>query len=431
MNGYKNQEYGKKEQRRKITKQEIVNYLYKCVPEELQNQKCIFYPKTNEISIERHLYHFYIKNGRIIITEKKVRQGKVYDVILNPEKKKAKSKKLTSKKGKVQRSHTLFIYGAVLLLAAYGMKYLIDEDTKGISNETNIAYETQVSSVDLFETREEENIINVETYPDAEQTPENDLIELQVNTIPTDNFGFQKRNRIIEKYGPQIALLTNRYGLDFNFVVDLFSQESHNELDRVSEKEKANMGQLTSVICTEPIVTPVFQNETVVGYEGYFILPSDYPQNVVVNTLSDIDESFLTDLQKDNLRRANRCENCRWQVLRKEEVFYEANTNIQVSIAYLSYLVNKREDLILGAMSYHAGYSKTNGLTREQVVMGSVEAPDANYIANIIRYEPIESYEDGFVFTIQLQNGEKKNYHIKNETLESEYNYEKENGYHL
>ncbi len=417
MNGYQYQKDAIKDNR--ITKQDILNYLYQCVPVELQNQKCVFYDKSNEISIGRHLFNFYIRNQRIIITEKKVRNGEVFDVLLTPRKNKLNKRKLGTKKGFVNQHKTILIYSVALFLSASGINFVMNNLKSEISQETSESIEV----LESFDEKVEPLLTNIVIQDDS-------MINLQVNVVPIDRLGFQKRELLVQKYGNQINFFANRYGLDFDFVVNLLSQESHNELDSVSAEEKENLGQLTSSICTEPIMAPVFQDGVLVGYEGYFILPALYPENLSVSTIFDVDETYLTDIQRDNLRRA-KSKNCNWTVFRKNEAFCEANSNIKVSVAYLSYLINKKQDLILGAMSYHAGYSKTNELTREDAVMGRVDAFDKNYIANIIRYQPIETYDNGFDFTIHFQNGEIKTYNIKNPTLESEYNYEKENGYHL
>jgi len=405
-----------------LTYKDILKYLYQCIPENLQKESFTFYKTQNEIQLGRHLYHYYIRNHSLIFTEKRVKNGIVYDRIFTPQSKKVYEKKLKTRKGKILKNRAfLAAFGIVFVLGAKKvhsifLDQMTYEDAKQIKE-----YE-----IEQGPTVKVEDITIVLSEDSFQSAP----ISFQVEINPTDILGFQKRNRLVEKYGEIISFYSARYGMDFNFVVDLLSQESYSEYDDVLMEKKENIGQLTSSICTEPIVVPVFQENEVTEYQGYFILPESYPL-VGEISLDEIDPTYLNDNELDNLNRAKAKTNVSWNVYHKKDVFYHASKNIEIAIGYLSYLVNQKEDLILGAMSYHAGLSKTRGVSLEQVVNGEIEAMDSYYISNILRYEPLEHYQDGFTFQIQLQNGQEKNYQIQNPILESENDYEKENGHHL
>ncbi len=193
------------------------------------------------------------------------------------------------------------------------------------------------------------------------------------------------------------------------------------------KKKKANIGQITSSIVCEPIVAPVFQDDVLVGEEGYFILPSSYPDNAPRDCLESLDISYFTDLQKDNWKIAlKKSESIPFTIYKKDEICTNASKNIQVSVAYMSYLVNKKSDLIKGAMFYHAG---VGDFSYEEILNRNVKkASDASYIYNILQYA---TFQNGVVeYTILLKSGEKITYRIHN-MLEVEKDYEEKNGYHL
>ena len=204
MNGYQYQKDAIKDNR--ITKQDILNYLYQCVPVELQNQKCVFYDKSNEISIGRHLFNFYIRNQRIIITEKKVRNGEVFDVLLTPRKNKLNKRKLGIKKGFVNQHKTILIYSVALFLSASGINFVMNNLKSEISQETSESIEV----LESFDEKVEPLLTNIVIQDDS-------MINLQVNVVPIDRLGFQKRELLVQKYGNQINFFANRYGLDFDF----------------------------------------------------------------------------------------------------------------------------------------------------------------------------------------------------------------------
>lgn len=404
-----------------FTRKEILEVIYSYIPKNLENEEIIWLNDENtRIRIGTHQYLPVRNNtGELCFFErKKNRKTKEEYLHLVPKHNQIEKKKIKTLTGKI----TIGVASVLLLGASFLMikKHLEEQEKKDSKPRIESAgynnSEIKIENITLEE--EQENL----------ETKDNGVISLEAEINPTDYLGFLKRERLIEKYGFLIGEAANKYGQDINFMINLFSRESHNEKDDVPEEQKENIGQLTSVVCTEPIVTPVFQNNQIIGQEGFFILPENYPGSP--KTLEEINPEYLTDIQKDNLKRAKNT-NANWNVYTKSQAFYNHEINIKVSTAYLSYLVNKKQDLLLGAMSYHAGYSKTYGLTREDVVNGNIEAQDANYITNILQYEPLENYNGGFFYTVMLQNGEIKTYEIKSQRLESELGYEKENGYSL
>jgi len=362
-------------------------------------------------------------------------------LLYNPKVESISQRKIRTKKSKISANKKVVLFSVFALLMAFSTDFAL----KHLEN--NSAIETLSESDESRDIGIDESLALNESIPhvtlnvdlsDVEEVQENvikNVVELEVPVKSTDALGFEKRERTVSLYGDRILHFTKRYGMPYEFMVDLLSQERHNDYDDVSVEEKNNIGQLTPVLCTEPIVTPVFKDDNVIGYEGFFILPGTYPSTAPAFSLESIDTQYLNEVQQSNLKRAISLEKnmeISWNVYRKNDVFYKADENIQISIAYLSYLVNMKNDFIKGVMSYHAGYVKVkDDFTRESIVSGEIMASDANYIKNILQYEPVENYNNGFQFKVYYESKEPEIYQITNPLLELEVDYEEKNGYHL
>ena len=74
-----------------LSKRDIVNDLYHCIPVDLHHEKVEFYEKTNQIRIGRHLYSYYVRDGHTIFTETRVKNGELYEILLKSNRKKKES----------------------------------------------------------------------------------------------------------------------------------------------------------------------------------------------------------------------------------------------------------------------------------------------------------------------------------------------------
>ncbi len=434
---------------KKIDKRKILEALYKCIPESLANEPCKIFEKRSEIEIGRHLYRYFIReNGEIIITEIKVRNDELYTLLLTPKLKKTKKLKLQSQSGvinsgKVQSGVKIMLsFAAAALIIGVGAHYLPKKEKITETNEFSNTYQV----TEAFESFEEPKIIIEESQnvePDVEQL-ENNVISIPVYVVPTDYLGMQKCIRTKEIYGEYISFYAKRYGLDENILISLFTRERFSENDIVSPtlledigyhifdqnevdvagKMKENIGQLTRAICGEEIVAPIFLEDKVIGYDKIFVLPPAFDSYEISN-LKELSESDLfNEEDSQKLKRAYELlQTGEWQIIKRINAFYNVAENINVSTAYLSYLINKKHDLVRGVMSYHAGYgSVPNTVSYEEIFNGAIEAFDPFYVANVLQYANFDN--DIFSCTIHYETGEIVTYEFQN-TKELGVNYEK------
>jgi len=432
-----------------MTKKEIISKLYPLIPEKLQKEPITFLEGGNGIRIGNHLYFYHItKNGQILFTERRRRGNDVYDVILTGNKI-AQSSSIKTKKGKMKNGKKfLFVCAGVLLIAMY-------QNNKTEKKEEVVIEETMEKEDIVIPASNLDTVVQELNYPvETKETRgiqnNNAVISVNIEVTPTDYLGYEKRLATEEKYGELTEYYAKRRGLDKELVISLFTRERYGEKDKVrqrdleeigykifdrntvnvEEKMKENVGQLTRAICGELIISPVFQDGVLVGEDKIYVLPPCFDNYKIedLNTLCT-DERF-TETERNILKKGAELQasgNC--QILKRKDAFYNVENNINVATAYLSYLINKKQDLIRGVMSYNAGYgSVPNDLDYESIFNGSVEAYDPYYIPKILQYA---SFKNGsYSCTIQFKTGEVKTYEFHNtRVLEEEY--EKENGYSL
>jgi len=423
-----------------INRKEILQELFKRIPKDYQSSRLMFFEDCNGIRLGNRLYFYHItKNNEVVFTERKKRNGEIYDVLLTGNTL-DKEKKIKSKKGKMLTGKKiLFVCAGILLLSVY-------QNSKANEKETFQVEETLEDKQNVnVETKKEEIIIenNIEL-------PKQNIVSVEIEVTPTDYLGFKKRQRTEEKYGSITKYYANRRGLDEKLVLNLFTRERYNDYDKVKEqtledigyqifdkntvnveeKMKENIGQLTRAICGEEIIAPVFLNGKVVGQDKLFVLPPCYDSYEINDLEVMCEKEEFTEQERNILKRAVELKKKGdWHILKRKDAFYNTEENINVATAYLSYIINKKQDLIRGVMSYNAGYgSVPNDLDYESIFNGSVEAFDPYYIPKILQYA---TFKDGiYECTMQFQNGETITYQFHN-TLKLEETYEKETGYHL
>ena len=393
----------------KDIKKEIAKELKKLLPEHLKNEPLFFSYDGIEIYVKDKCYPFIIfpkKNGLFQVEfYQRTRKSCIY---LNETLIKIKKKKLKSNHGKVSSmgKTVLFILGMSTYLAACQSNHTSIKEATAIEvdmldDEEVFNYSSSNVVLETMEARE---------YPVEIIEPEivaDDFREITMAVCQKNENGMEKRIQTNEMAGVWIDDCCRRNGVPSSLIKGLFTQErpKYDEFD----KKTNNWGQLTSSICGEKIIAPVISGKEVVGLDKIYILSSNY-DNYSREDLEDL--PIVQELIKDN-----------WEVYQRKEAFYNLENNIRVSVAYFSYLVNKKEDLFLGAMSYHAGYpSVRSSYTYNDLLNGKVNGPDPKYLYHITSYLTDEELEEPL--RVYYQNGKIIDYKINN--LNREVDYEEE-----
>lgn len=431
-----------------ISKKEVLEKLYPLLPKNLQNETCTFLENKNAIKIGNKLFIYHItKNDKIVFVERKRRHGETYDVLLTGNK--IGNKTIKTKKGIVKNGKkVLLVCAGMLLIAMYQNNKAQEKDPLTISTVKENSFEIEIP-------RNLDHVVNELSYeteiePIEEEKIVEETIPVNIEVVPTDYLGFEKRRLTEEKYGEATRYYAERRGLDAELVLNLFTRERYGERDKVrqtdleeigykifdknkenvEEKMKQNIGQLTRAVCGEVITAPVFENGILVGQDKIYILPPCYdPYNIEDLKTLCVDERFSKKEQEMLLKAVELQTRGNCQIFKRKDAFYNVENNINVSTAYLSYVINKKHDLIRGVMSYNAGYgSVPDDMDYESILNGSIEAFDPYYIPKILQYA---SFKDGvYECTIRFKTGECVTYKFYN-TRNLEEDYEKETGLSL
>lgn len=400
----------------KLTREDriAINYIDQILPEHLKNEDCIINTEIKTISIgkDKYSYKVQIENGNAYIRIKHVYciNSNMYEIEIQ-KKKINLSHKLKTKKGKTNISLRKLFYllgiSATVVVSVKGIEQL-NKSQEPIVIES--LYSSEVDDLKPIIISVEETQVKEEQQPIEEAVK---TINLVADFEMTDNQGFEKRAETEVLFGDDILKYTNRYGLDPTLAYCHFSFERSNNPNHSLEVRK-NIGQLTPAICGEKIVAPVYENGEIVDYDKFFLLPPTTYESYqkTKNTGLDLQE-------KDPSLKV-----LEWNVV------YDKTTNINISLAYLSYIINsKKEDLVRGVMAYNAGYgSVLDSYSYDDILNGIVKVDDPFYWKHILQYLYPDEYSKGFTVYI---NGEKYNYKIIQKEKKIEENYEKENGYHL
>ncbi len=270
-----------------------------------------------------------------------------------------------------------------------------------------------IESTILEETKTEVPLEVTNNLPPIEETFSNIYDEVENVSIPEINtigYRIEKRQETNEELGSYIDFYATRYGMDASFMKALITQERHDE-------EKANPGQLTNSICGgNGFKVPVIKDGEVVGEDKVYIIGSfynDYPVSDI-NTMGHFSE--FSESEQEEVRQAIRLQKEGYEIIKigdlkngtSEE---KIKNNIRISALYLSYLVNLKEDLFLGAASYNAGpYKISSNLSYDELFNGIPTEGDEFYLRHIAAYFTDDDLENGF--NITLKDGKTIHYDI-------------------
>ena len=283
--------------------------------------------------------------------------------------------------------------------------------------ETNLSQTPTEYTSEVPETRTISPTIVIEQDKPKENDVEENTITLFKEITFTDTLGYEKKEETIQEFGNIIEKYSKRYGLDYNLNIALFTQERSN--DRNSSNYN-NIGQITELLCGEKITAPVFEEEKIIGMDKIYVLPKCYDTYPLEDLETMGNFSKFSNLEQEKIKEAIHLKKEGYEIYRLTDVKNTVSLNIKVSCAYLSYLINKQQNLIKGLASYNMGCSRINEtVSEEQILRGQViEGNDPNYLNNIFRYLTKEDLEKGF--TIQYANGEVIHYQIEGMDYEKE-----------
>ncbi len=324
------------------------------------------------------------------------------------EKDKLRNKKLvTHKRCKIISGREALLRAILGLIIACGLLNAI-KGRKKSSIET-LPIETTI----LEETKKEVPLEVTTNLPPIEETFSNIYDEVENVSIPeinTIDYRIEKRQETNEELGSYIDFYATRYGMDASFMKALISQERHDE-------KKANPGQLTNSICGgNGFKVPVIKDGEVVGEDKVYIIGpfyNDYPVSDI-NTMGHF--SKFSESEQEEVKQAIRLQKEGYEIIKigdlkngtSEE---KIKNNIRISALYLSYLVNLKEDLFLGAASYNAGpYKISSNLSYDELFNGIPTEGDEFYLRHIAAYFTDDDLENGF--NITLKDGKTIHYDI-------------------
>lgn len=313
---------------------------------------------------------------------------------------------MRSKKGRMLNKRLFLLCAAVALLAFTNKK-------DKISINENIEYEeTQdVANEIISPIVATQAPIIIQVDPSQKMVKEEDVSEPEIKAIeakitftnevyPTDELGFQKKAETKSLFGSSISNYSNRYGIDENLLVSLFTQERSN--DKTSPNYN-NVGQLTGSICGEKIEVPVYQDGILVKTDKLYVLPSCYDKYPISDLETMTHFPNFTSEEQQKIQEAVKLKNEGYEIFRLKDAKNNVDTNIRISTAYLSYLIQMKKDLIKGIASYNMGYPRIHaGISQEDILNGSIlEANDPNYILNIFQYFTDDDWQKGIDVFIQ------------------------------
>ncbi len=380
--------------------------------------------KEKYVKVRHQLYYYHIlhegSQAHIWVTMKRGN----FDVAFSEVPENRKKAILKSRKGKVRATKATFLLlsAVSISLVATSLKSTYTVEAPVVV-ETNSELEEDVDNV-ILPSYEEDVMVTVSTPEEFSESFDSTII-LAEQVISNEN-RVAKRSQTDELYGDIILKYSERYGQPYALVASLLTQERSDNPNDSLEVQK-NIGQLTTTsICGEKIIAPVFSHGELQGYDKIYVLPpcyDDYP-------IDDLDTMGhfpkFSEEEQQMIQAAIQLKSEGYQIYRRCDAFYTTENNIKISVAYLSYIVNMKHDLVRGYMSYNGGYAKiSDSLSLEVLLSGNVEMDDPYYFGHILQYVTDEELHE--VMPIYYADGSVVNYEIElqNEVLREE------TGHHL
>ncbi len=382
---------------------------------------------------ERYSYKLYERDGKIQIllcTQK----GKYSYLVPFPKKHVSHVK---TNHGRIKKTPVvqLGIMAAAFFLVSSSLNREVIELPH--YSETTIESTTEVDEEEVLDNDEalqtENKTVSVSSSLEElsmEETPDISSVTTIISAEPviTNTNREAKRAETDELYGDYILEYSTRYGQPYALVASLLTQErSDNPNDDLRVRQ--NIGQLTTTaICGEKIVAPVFSNGELQGYDKIYVLPScydDYP-------IEDLDTMGhfpgFSEEEQQKIQEAIRLKEEGYQIYRRCDAFYNTENNIHISVAYLAYVGNMKQDLVKEIMSYHAGYVKVaNNLSNDVILNGQLDAEDPNYVGHVLQYLTLEELKQPL--EIYLTDG--TNTWVESYEFQPSEVLNEETGYHL
>ena len=334
---------------------------------------------------------------------------------------KKETRKLRSNHGKAMvLDGTLPFFKMAFLTIGLTVSISVAEQERNVSLEDLTPYQVEMDvPTETMSAREWPSERN-ETVTNSLESQE--VISLSLDEM--DEAGFAKKDETIRLFGSAIFSYAERYGIDANLMVALFTQERSNDPNDIGY---ANVGQLTNALCGEKIVVPVYQNGEVVKQDAFFLLPpcyDDYP-------LEDLETMghfpSFSEEEQQKIQEAIRLKKEGYQIYRRCDAFYEAENNVKISTAILAYVGNMKHDLVKEVMSYHAGYVKVaNDVSNDTILNGQLDAEDPNYVGHVLQYFRPDELEQLEIYFTDGMNTWVVSYEIQLSEVLNE-----ETGYHL
>ncbi len=356
------------------------------------------------IKYNGYVYKYRFKNGQIEFTKYILKENVEWNGKRN-----VKTKKGVVKKGEQVILTTLFaMLSATALLTVMSPSHERNEKKKN-------TYSNELSIDDFIEP----------THSDISQLPieipqeEIENIFLQIPEISSNDLDLEKRVQTEEFYGKYINKYAERYGMDASFLKALITQERPNEM-------KANPAQITTSLCGgNGFYAPIFINGKYQGEEKIFILGRYYDNYLIKDLKTNKDSSMFPKTARQEMQKAIELQQQGYEILKFTDIADQSTEegfelNFKVSAIYLSYLTNKKGDLLKGAISYNAGPSLVSkDDSYERLFQGYENMDDPLYLQHIAKYFTQEDYIEGF--TIQLSDSRKIHYSL-NPILEEAQN---------
>lgn len=315
---------------------------------------------------------------------------------------KKETRKLRSNHGKATvLDGTLPFFKMAFLTIGLTVSISVAEQERNVSLEDLTPYQVEMDvPTETMSARE---------WPSESETVTNSLESQEVISLSLDEMdeaGFAKKDETIRLFGSAIFSYAERYGIDANLMVALFTQERSNDPNDIGY---ANVGQLTNALCGEKIVVPVYQNGEVVKQDAFFLLPpcyDDYPLEDL-ETMGTFPKFSAAERQV--ITEAISLKKEGFTILKIGDVKKNSELNIEISCAYFGYLKEKKQDLIPALASYNFGYPTASRFTNEEMVRGEVfGVDDPLYITHVLRYLTNEELSNGLVIFYNTPEGVKE-----------------------
>lgn len=324
---------------------------------------------------------------------------------------------MKSKKGKLRSKNSKRILTKIAMMATVAGIGAAVHLTSSSNERVTVSQVTTEYTSAVPEKQTIPYTIVIEQEKPKENNLEENTITLFKKIAFTDTLGYEKKQETIQEFGDFIEEYSKRYGLDFNLTVALLTQERATDINDPSYN---NIGQITKAICGEKISAPVFEKNTLISYDKIYVLPGCYDNYPLKDLETMGNFPAFTKEEQQKIQQAIKLKKEGYEIYRLTDVKNEVSLNIKISCAYLSYLINKQQNLVKGLASYNMGYTRINEkVSEEEILRGQVtEADDPNYLNNIFRYLTKEELEKGF--TIQYASGEVVHYQIEGMDYEKE-----------